>query len=115
MDIHPMRQNMTRRGADNIAKIDMRSRGQLIYVFRCNKRSLYALTADPEGRMLPSQICPEISWGFDQALRLRLDGNSWRDSILSVMLHRVLEHGFHLIHAAQYGELLGRRKSATVH
>jgi hypothetical protein len=98
-----------------VANIDTRSRGHLIYVFRCNKRSLYALTADPEGRMLPSQMCPEISWGFEQALTFRLDGNSWRDSILSVMLDRVLEHGFHLIHAAQYGELLGRRKSVTVH
>ena len=86
-----------------------------IYVFRCNKRSLYALTADPEGSMLLSQMCPEISWGFEQALTFRLDGNSWRDSILSVMLDRVLEHGFHLIHAAQYGELLGRRESATIH
>jgi hypothetical protein len=60
-------------------------------------------------------MCPEISWGFEQALTFRLDGNSWRDSILSVMLDRVLEHGFHLIPAAQYGELLGRRKSVTVH
>ena len=97
------------------ANIDTRSRGHLIYVFRCNKRSLYAVTADPEGRMLPSQTCPEITWGFEQALTFRLDGNSWRDSILSVMLDRVAEHGFHLIHAALYGELLGRRKSATVH
>jgi len=98
-----------------VADIDTQSRGQLIYVFRCNKRSLYALTADPEGRMLPSQMCPEISWGFEQALTFRLDGDSWRDSILSVMLDRVAEHGFHLIHAALYGDLVGRRKSATVH
>jgi hypothetical protein len=110
-----MRQNMTQRRADSVAKIDRRSRGQLVYVFRCNKRGLYALTADPEGRMLPSQICPEITWGFEQALTFRLDGNSWRDSILSVMLDRVAEHGFHLIHAALYGDLVGRRKSATVH
>jgi hypothetical protein len=99
----------------DVVNIDTRFRGQLIYVFRCNKRSLYALTADRQGRMLPSQMCPEISWGFEQALTFRLDGNSWRDSILSVMLDRVLEHGFHLIPAAQYGELLGRRKSVTVH
>jgi hypothetical protein len=69
-----MRQNMTRRRADSVLNIDTRSRGQLIYVFRCNKRSLYALTADPEGRMLPSQMCPEISWGFEQAFTFRLDG-----------------------------------------
>jgi hypothetical protein len=92
---------MTRRRADNVAKIDMRSRGQRY--------------TDPEGRMLPSQMCPEISWGFEQALTFRLDENSWRDSILSVMLDRDSEHGFHLIHAAQYGELLGWRESATVH
>jgi hypothetical protein len=99
----------------SVDKIGTRSPGRLIYVFRCNKRGLYALTADPEGRMLPSQMCPEITWGFEQALTFRLDGNSWRDSILRVTLDRVVEHGFHLIHAALYGELLGRRASATVH
>jgi hypothetical protein len=112
---------MTRRRAGSavleksVAKIDTRSPGKLIYVFRCNKRGLYALTADPEGRMLPSQMRPEITWGFGQALTFRLDGNSWRDSILRGTLDRVAEHGFHLIHAALYGELLGRRQSATVH
>src|ERR1700756_1125145 len=110
-----MRQNMTQRRADSVAKIDRRSRGQLVYVFRCNKRDLYALTTDREGRMLPSQICPEVTWGFEQALTFRLDGNSWRDSILRVTLDRVAECGFHLIHVGLYGELLGRRKSATVH
>ena len=99
----------------SIDKIDTRSAGALIYVFRCNKHGLYALTADPEGRMLPSQMCPEITWGFEQALTFRLNGNSWRDSILRAMLDRLAEHGFHLIHAALYGELLGQRKSATVH
>jgi hypothetical protein len=112
---------MTRRRAcsavlgKSVAKIDTRSPRKLIYVFRCSRRGLYALTADPEGRMLPPQTCPEITWGFEQALTFRLDGNSWRDSILSVTLDRVAEHGFHLIHAALYGELLGLRKSATVH
>ena len=112
---------MTRRRAGSavlekrVAKIDTRSVGKLIYVFRCNKRGLYALTADPDGRMLPSQMYPEVTWGFEQALTFRLDGNSRRDSILRVTLDCVAEHGFHLIHAALYGELLGRRKSATVH
>jgi hypothetical protein len=112
---------MTRRRAcsavleKNVAKIDTRSPGKLIYVFRCNKRGLYALTADPEGRMLPSQMCPEITWGFEQALTFHLDGNSWRDSILRATFDRAAEHGFHLIHATLYGELLGRRKSATIH
>jgi hypothetical protein len=116
-----MSSKMTRRRAGStvleksVAKIDMRFPGKMIYVFRCNKRGLYALTADPEGRMLPSQMCPEITWGFEQALTFRVDGNSWRDSILKVTLDRAAEHGFHLIHAALYGELLGRRESATVH
>jgi hypothetical protein len=112
---------MTRRRAGSavleksVAKIDTRSPGRLIYVFRCNERDLYAFTADPEGRVLPSQTRPEITWGFEQALALRLDGNSWRDSILRATFDRVAEHGFHLIHAALYGELLGRNESATVH
>jgi hypothetical protein len=48
-------------------------------------------------------------------LTFRVDGNSWRDSILRATFDRVAEHGFHLIHAALYGELLGRNESATVH
>jgi hypothetical protein len=112
---------MTRRRARravlerSVAKIDTRCPEKLIYAFRCNKRGLYALTADPEGRMLPSQMYPEITWGFEQALTFHLEGNSWRDTILRVTLDRAAEHGFQLIHAALYGELLGRRKSATVH
>ena len=65
---------MTRRRAGStvleksVAKIDMRFPGKMIYVFRCNKRGLYEITADPEGRMLPSQMCPEITWGFEQGI-----------------------------------------------
>jgi hypothetical protein len=99
----------------SVVKIDTRSPGRLIYVFRCNERDLYAFTADPEGRALPSQTRPEITWRFEQALALRLDGNSWRDPILRATFDGVAEHGFHLIHATLYGELLGRSDPATVH
>ena len=91
------------------------SSGRRIYVFRCDESGLYAFTADRKGRMLPSQIYPQISWRFEQALTLRFDGNSSRDKILRATLDGVAKHGFHLIHAALYGELLGRRESATVH
>jgi hypothetical protein len=83
------------------------SPGRRIYVFRCGESGLYAFTADRKGRMLPSQIYPQISWRFEQALTLRFDGNSSRDQILRATLDGVAKHGFRLIHAALFGELLG--------
>jgi hypothetical protein len=50
-------------------------------------------------------------------LALRFNGDSWRDQILRVTLDGVAERGFHLIHAALYGELLGfiaRHSAETV-
>jgi hypothetical protein len=44
------------------------SPGRRIYVFRCGESGLYAFTADRKGRMLPSQIYPQISWRFERAL-----------------------------------------------
>jgi len=40
-------------------------------------------------------------------LTLRLDGNLSRDQILRATLDGVAKRGFHLIHPALYGELLG--------
>jgi hypothetical protein len=93
--------------ARSISKIGAQSPGKRIYVFRCEGSGLYAFTTDREGRMLPSQIYPQITWRFEQALTLRLDGNSSRDQILRATLDGVAKRGFHLIHAALYGELLG--------
>lgn len=67
--------------------------------------------------MLPSQMYPQITWQFEHTLALRLNGDSWRDQILRVTLDGVAERGFHLIHAALYGELLGfitRHSAETV-
>ena len=91
----------------SVSKTDTQSPVKRIYVFRCDKSGLYAFTADRKGRMLPSQIYPQISWRFEQALTLRFDGNSSRDQILRATLDGVAKHGFHLIHAALFGELLG--------
>jgi hypothetical protein len=108
-----VRENMKQRRTDgavlekHLTKIDAQSPAKQIYVFRCNESGLYAFTTDREGRMLPSQMYPQITWRFEHALTLRLDGNSWRDQILRVTLDGVAERGFHLIHAALYGELLG--------
>jgi hypothetical protein len=98
-------------------KISTRSPGRRIYVFRCDESGLYAFAADRKGRMLPSQIYPQISWRFEQTLTLRLDGDSSRDKILRATLDGVAKRGFHLIHAAIYGELLGftMQGSATAH
>jgi hypothetical protein len=100
-----------------LTEIDGQSPEKRIYVFRCNESGLYAFTADREGRMLPSQMYPQITWQFEHTLALRLNGDSWRDQILRVTLDGVAERGFHLIHAALYGELLGfiaRHSAETV-
>ena len=101
----------------HLAKIVAQSAAKRIYVFRCNESGLYAFTADREGRMLPSQMYPQITWQFEHTLALRLNGDSWRDQILRVTLDGVAERGFHLIHAALYGELLrfiARHSAETV-
>jgi hypothetical protein len=91
----------------HLAKIVAQSSAKHIYVFRCNESGLYAFTTDREGRMLPSQMYPQITWRFEHTVTFRLDGNLWRDQILRATLDGVAERGFHLIHAALYGELLG--------
>jgi hypothetical protein len=90
-----------------VSKIGTQSNVKRVYVFRCDESGLYAFTADRKGRMLPSQIYPQVTWQFEQALTLRLDENSSRDQILRAALDGVTKRGFHLIHAAVYGELLG--------
>jgi len=45
----------------HLAKIVARSSAKRIYVFRCNESGLYAFTTDREGRMLPSQMYPQIT------------------------------------------------------
>jgi hypothetical protein len=90
-----------------VTKIDTQSPVKTIYVFRCDESGLYAFTADREGRMLPSQMYPQIAWRFEQTLTLRLNENSLRDQILRAALDGIAKRGFHLIHAAIYGELPG--------
>jgi hypothetical protein len=106
-------QNMSRPRAANtvseksVSKTGIQSPVKRIYVFRCDESGLYAFTADRKGCMLPSDIYPQVTWRFEQALTLRLDENSSRDQILRAALDGVTKRGFHLIHAAVYGELLG--------
>src|SRR6266566_10105398 len=78
-------------------KISTRSPRKRIYVFRCYESGLYAFTADRKGRMLPSQIYPQISWRFEQALTLRLDGNSSRDKLLRATLDGVAKYARSLV------------------
>jgi hypothetical protein len=90
-----------------VSKIDTQSLVKNIYVFRCDESGLYAFTADRKGQMLPSQIYPQIAWRFEQKLTLRFDENSLRDQMLRGALDGIAKRGFHLVHAAVYGELLG--------
>jgi hypothetical protein len=109
-------QNMSRPRAANtvseksVSKTGIQSPVKRIYVFRCDESGLYAFTADRKGRMLPSQIYPQMAWRFEQTLTLRFDENSLRDQILRAALDGIAKRGFHLVHAAIYGELLGFTK-----
>ena len=91
----------------SVSKIGAQAPKKKIYVFRCGESGLHAFTADRKGRMLPSQIYPQINWRFERVLMLRFEGNSSRDQILRAALDSVAKHGYHLIHTAHYGELLG--------
>jgi hypothetical protein len=89
----------------SVSKIDTQSPVKRIYVFRCDESGFYAFTADRKGRMLPSHIYPQIAWRFEQTLTLRLDENSLRDQILRAALDGIAKRGFHLVHAAIYGDI----------
>ena len=103
----PRSQTTNKAAAASGEESDPQSSGKKIYVFRCEETGLFAFTADREGRMLPSQIYPQITWRFEQALVLRCDGNSSSDTVLRASLDGVAARGFHLIHAALFGEILG--------
>ena len=75
-----------------------------IYLFRCGESGLYAFTADPSGRVLPSRIYPQIRWRFERRVTLRPDGNSSKRKIVRAILDSIAEHGFHLTHAAVNAE-----------
>jgi hypothetical protein len=103
--------------AESALKTDPQDYPRKIYVFRGDGSGLYAFTADREGRALPSQLYPQISWRFEHEGSLRPDGSSSRDRILQAAIDGIAKRGFHLIHAALYGELLGFvwQDSGTLH
>jgi hypothetical protein len=82
------------------------SPAKTIYVFRCDGSGLYAFTADSKGHILPSRIYPRIRWRFERRLTLRLDRNSLKGKMVKTTLDAIVEHGFHLTHAAVNAELL---------
>jgi hypothetical protein len=75
-----------------------------IYLFRCGESGLYAFTADPSGRVLPSRIYPQIRWRFERCVTLRPDKNSPKHKMASKIIDAIAEHGFHLTHAAVNAE-----------
>ena len=70
-----------------------------IYIFRCGKSGLYALTADPTGQILPSQIYPQVRWRFERRLMLRRDENTTKQECIKATLDAIRQHGFYLTHA----------------
>jgi hypothetical protein len=80
------------------------SLAKTIYLFRCGESGLYAFTADPSGRVLPSRIYPQIRWRFERRVTLQPDRNSPKSQIASAILDAIAEYGFHLTHAAVNAE-----------
>jgi hypothetical protein len=82
------------------------SLAKTIYLFRCGDSGLYAFTADRKGRMLPSRMYPRVRWRFERPVTLRLERTSPKKKMVKATLDAIVEHGFHLIHAAVNAELL---------
>jgi hypothetical protein len=70
-----------------------------IYVFRCGVSGLYALTADPTGQILPSQIYPQVRWRFERRVMLRRDENAAKQEFIEATLDAIRRRGFYLTHA----------------
>jgi hypothetical protein len=75
------------------------SKSQTIYVFRCGKSALYALTTDSTGQILPS-LSPPAAWQFERSITLRLDKSSAKHELIKATLDAIAKHGFYLTHAA---------------
>jgi hypothetical protein len=70
-----------------------------IYVFRCGESGLYALTADPTGQVLPSQIYPQVRWRFERRVMLRRNENATKQEFIKATLDAIRRRGFYLTHA----------------
>jgi hypothetical protein len=79
---------------------------QTIYLFRCGESGLYAFTADPNGHILPSRIYPRARWRFERLVTMRPERSSLKRKMAKATLDAIVEHGFHLAHAAVSTELL---------
>jgi hypothetical protein len=70
-----------------------------IYIFRCGESSLYALTADRTGQILPSRIYPRVRWRLERCVTLQRDKNSAKQECVKAALDAVKRRGFCLTHA----------------
>jgi hypothetical protein len=76
-----------------------------IYLFRCGDSGLYAITADPSGRALPSRIYPQIRWRFERLVTVGTGIKSPNQKIMRAILDSIAKEGFKLIHASVSPEL----------
>ena len=92
------------------------SRSTTVHVFRCGATALFALTTDPTGQILPSQIGSPVTWQFERSVTLQLDNSNQRRDSIRATLAAIARHGFYLTHAAIHAtsveELISPRKEA---
>jgi hypothetical protein len=72
----------------------MSKKASWIYVFRCGESGLYALTADPTGEILPSQIYPQVSWHLERRVTLERDKSSAKQELINATLDAINKRGF---------------------
>jgi hypothetical protein len=78
---------------------------EAIYLFRCGETGLYALTADPSGKILPSKLYPQIKWRLERHLPLRPAANSPDGKISRATRGAIAKHGFYLTLATAHSAL----------
>src|SRR5215472_12114240 len=82
------------------------SRSKTVYVFQSGDTALFALTADPTGEILPSQVCGLTGWRRVRSLTLDLGNGKQIDECTTVTLAAIKKHGFYLAHGAIHGTLI---------
>ena len=96
--VSSLKKRIRNRGAD-IRNLPF---AEAIYLFRCGETGLYALTADPSGKILPSKLYPQIKWRLERHVTLQPAANSPDGRISRATRGAIAKHGFYLTHAAAH-------------
>jgi hypothetical protein len=71
-----------------------------IHVFRCGASSLYALTEDRSGSVLPTAGCCPAGWQFERTINLAPVQAPRKTELVRATLSVIQSQGYYLSHAA---------------